>query len=118
MGFMGWLLQPSPALVFTVALGIAVDDTIHLMVRYREELDKGATNAQAIRLAVQHSGRAVAITSLVLCVAFGVNMLSAFDQMAVLGALGATVIFTALLCDLFVLPALLKVAGKAPASRA
>ena len=48
----------------------------------------------------------------VLCVGFGVNALSAFQQMTVLGSLGATVIFVALLCDLFVLPALLSLFGQ------
>jgi len=112
MGAMGWLLQPSSALVFTVALGIAVDDTIHMMARYREALDKGMDNNSAVHEAVLRCGRAVAITSLVLCVGFGVNALSAFQQMTVLGSLGATVIFVALLCDLFVLPALLSLFGQ------
>lgn len=112
MGAMGWLLQPSSALVFTVALGIAVDDTIHMMARYREGLQEGMSNDEAIHHAVLRCGHAVAITSLVLCLGFGVNMLSEFQQMSVLGALGTTVIFTALLCDVFVLPALLHLAGE------
>ena len=108
---MGWYLQPSSALVFTVALGIAVDDTIHMMARYREGLVDGLSNHEAIHHAVIRCGNAVLITSLVLCVGFGVNMLSAFQQMSVLGALGTMVIFAALLCDVFVLPALLSLFG-------
>ena len=112
MGAMGWYLQPSSALVFTVALGIAVDDTIHMMARYREGLVAGMSNQEAIHNAVIRCGNAVLITSLVLCVGFGVNMLSAFQQMTVLGALGTIVIFAALLCDVFVLPALLSLFGQ------
>jgi hypothetical protein len=115
LGMMGWLLDPTPAVVFTVALGIAVDDTLHLLIRYREELGKGRTVDQAIRLAVLHSGRAVVITSAILAFGFGINALSSFTATQTLGYLGATVILTALLSDLFVLPALLKLWGRAPA---
>ncbi len=112
MGLCGWLLDPTPAVVFTVALGIAVDDTIHLMVRYREELQRGREHKAAIRTAVLHSGRAVVLTSILLCAGFAVNTLSSFPSMLVLGMLGAFVIFIAMLCDLFVLPALLSRFGQ------
>jgi len=107
MGALGWLLDPSPAIVFTMALGIAVDDTIHLMVRYREELAVGKSKNEAVREAVLHSGRAVATTTIILGVGFLVSATSAFHAMAVAGGLGAMVIFTALIADVFVLPALL-----------
>jgi len=114
LGLMGWLLDPTPAVIFTVALGIAVDDTLHLLIRYREELGKGRTVDEAIRLAVLHSGRAVVITSVILAFGFGINTLSSFTATQTLGYLGATVIVTALMSDLFVLPALLKLWGRAP----
>jgi len=107
MGALGWVLDPTPAVVFTVALGIAVDDTIHLTVRFREEQRQGRSLEEAIRQAVLHTGRAVTVTSVILCAGFGGNTLSALPTMAILGYLGATVIAVALLCDLFLLPALL-----------
>ena len=116
MGLMGWMLDPTPAVVFTVALGIAVDDTLHLMIRTKEELAEGRSREDAIRTAVLHSGRAVAITSLILMFAFGIHGLSSFKQTAIMGGVGATVMFTALLCDLFVLPSLLALWG--PGDRA
>jgi uncharacterized protein len=112
LGWTGWLLDPSPAVIFTVALGIAVDDTIHLLARTREEQARGASLHEAIRIAVRRSGHAVAITTLILCIGFGVNALSSFQATAVLGALGTVVIFTALLCDVFVLPAMLALWGR------
>jgi uncharacterized protein len=112
LGAMGWNLDPTPAVIFTVALGIAVDDTLHLLVRMREEMASGLLLRPAIRSAVLHSGRAVGITSLILVGGFGVNILSSFKAMTVLGGVGATVIGTALLCDLFVLPALLSLWGR------
>lgn len=111
LGLVGWLLEPSGAVVFTVALGIAVDDTLHLVVRTREELQRGLGLHEALVNAVLHSGRAVTVTSLILCGGFGVLMLSSFPATALLGTLGALVIFVALLCDLFVLPALLALFG-------
>ncbi len=111
MGFMGWTLEPSPALVFTVALGIAVDDTLHLMIRTREELQKGFSLEDAVRTSVQHCGRAIAITTVILVGAFGITGFSSFLQMQVMGLLGGTVIFAAFFCDLFVLPALLALFG-------
>jgi len=109
MGLMDWELDPTPAVVFTVALGIAVDDTIHLLVRVRDEEAAGLDLHAAIRTAVLHSGRAVAITTVLLCVGFGLNAASSFPSMQILGILGAVVIFVALLGDLFLLPALLVV---------
>lgn len=112
MGLMDWELDPTPAVVFTVALGIAVDDTIHLLVRIRDEQAEGHDLVEAIRIAVLHSGRAVMITTVLLCVGFGLNCLSSFPSMQILGILGAVVIFVALLGDLFLLPALLVVADR------
>jgi len=112
LGVMGWNLDPTPAVIFTVALGIAVDDTLHMMVRTREEMASGQPLNAAIRIAVLRSGRAVGITSVILVGGFGVNVLSSFKAMTVMGGVGATVIGTALLCDLFVLPALLTLWGR------
>lgn len=111
MGAAGWLLDPTPAVVFTIALGIAVDDTIHMMARYREER-LSHRHRDAIRRSVLFVGRPVAITSIILCFGFGANITSSFPTMQVLGMLGAVVIFVALLSDLFVLPALLAVFGR------
>ena len=111
LGVTGWELDPAPAVVFIIALGIAVDDTIHLIVRWREELDNGRTNEEAILESVVHTGRAVTVTTIVLALGFGVNVFSSFPMMTVLAALGATVVTTALFCDLFLLPALLVLWG-------
>lgn len=107
MGAMGWLLDPTPAVVFTVALGIAVDDTIHLVARWQEERRAGRDNHRAIEEAVLHTGRAVTVTSIVLVGGFGVNVLSSFPTMRIMGMLGATVVTVAWISDLFLLPALL-----------
>ena len=65
----------------------------------------------SIREAVLHSGRAVTMTTVLLCIGFGLNAVSSFPSMQILGILGAVVIGVALLGDLFLLPALLVLAG-------
>lgn len=109
LGLMGWDLDPGPAIVFTVALGIAVDDSIHFLARFREERGEGRAWTESIHRSVRHAGRAVFVTTVILCLGFGINVFSSFPSNRIFGAVGAIVIFTALLCDLFVLPALLQI---------
>lgn len=118
MGATGWILDPAPAVIFIIAIGIAVDDTIHLVVRWREERAAGHDNHEAITLSVIHTGRAVLVTTIILATGFGVNVLSSFPIMRVVALLGATVVTTALICDLFVLPALLSLWGEAKGEEA
>ncbi|MCB9746127.1 MAG: MMPL family transporter [Alphaproteobacteria bacterium] len=111
MGAVGWELEPGSAVVFTMALGIAVDDTIHLLARFREELSAGFDREEAIRRSARFSGRAVTVTTAILTVGFGVNALSAFPANRMYGILGAIILSTALACDLLLLPALLTLFG-------
>jgi uncharacterized protein len=108
MGLMNWPLEPTTGVVFTVALGIAVDDSIHLMARFREELDKGLGVDAALQEAILRCGRAVTVTSIVLACGFFVDVFSSFPYTRALGGLGGVVILSALFCDLIVLPPLLK----------
>ncbi len=107
LGVVGWDLEPATGIVFTVALGIAVDDTIHLVARYREELFNGLGQKAALHKAILHCGRAVLVTTLLLASGFFVNTASAFPTNVSFGGMGGTVILAALFCDLFVLPPLL-----------
>lgn len=107
LGLIGWPLDIVPAVVLTLALGIAVDDTIHLLSRYREARTDGHEADDAIRIAVRRSGRAVLTTTVLLVAGLGVNAMSTFPTTARFGTLGAWVIVVALACDIAVLPALL-----------
>jgi predicted RND superfamily exporter protein len=107
LGVMGWDLEPATGIVFTVALGIAVDDTIHLVARYREELLNGRGQKEALRESILHCGRAVLVTTILLASGFYVNTASTFPTNVSFGGMGGTVILAALFCDLFVLPPLL-----------
>jgi len=116
MALLGWTLQPGTAVIFTVALGIAVDDTIHLLVRVGEGQQAGRPLPDAIQSAIIKSGRPVIITTIILVCGFGVNGFSQFPTNAMAGVLGASVVFAALLADLFVLPAVLVLFGPRPSS--
>jgi predicted RND superfamily exporter protein len=106
MGAIAWDLEPGPAVVFTIALGLAVDDTIHLLARYQEELRHRA-HFEAIHEAVRRTGRAVFITTILLASGFAINLFSSFLQNRTYGGLGAVIILAALVADVLVLPALL-----------
>ena len=93
-------------MIAAVALGIAVDDTIHLVLRIRHEFELRGDYREAVREAMLDVGRALLITSIALVCGFLVLTLSVLDSQAVRGILlGATIIF-ALLADFLLMPAL------------
>jgi uncharacterized protein len=111
MGVLGWDLDTYSAMIFTVALGIAVDDSIHHLSRLREEQQKGGSRAEMLTQTILHTGKAVVFTSILLIFAFATIATSGFPANRVMGTLGACAIGLALLCDLFLLPAMLMVWG-------
>ena len=114
MGALGWPLEPSSAMVYTIAVGVSVDSAIHVIARFVEERREGAVVDDAVRAAVLHSGRAVAITAVCLAVGFGVNVHSSSPDTSQFGRIGSIVVLAALASNLLVLPAMLKLgmAGK------
>lgn len=106
MGFFNIDIKPSTAIIFTIALGIAVDDSIHFLARFRiEYLSRGAVNP-ALAATTIRTGRAIIITSIILIAGFGTLVTSAFTSTAMMGLMVCTTIFAALVADLFVLPSL------------
>jgi predicted RND superfamily exporter protein len=106
---MGWLDMPLDyvrLLIATVAIGIAVDDTIHHMTRFRYEFLRSGSYEQALEASTVDVGRALVITSVVLVAGFLVFLLSSLDSMASFGVLLATTIGVALVADFFLMPAL------------
>ena len=109
LGAMGWLgipLDYNKIMIATVALGIAVDDTIHFVSRYHHEFRQSGSYSEALTAAMTDVGRAVFVTSLILVLGFLVNTLSVLDALAKSGILLAMTIATALVADLFFTPAL------------
>lgn len=110
MGLLGWELEPARAVVFTIAIGVSVDSAIHILARFEEERRNGATVDEAIASSILHSGRAILITTIMLMVGFGANINSAAPANSAFGRLGSIVIAGAILANLLVLPAMLKLA--------
>jgi predicted RND superfamily exporter protein len=111
---LGWLdrtLDPVPGAVLVLALGIAVDDTVHLLARAARLESEGRSPTDAIVGSVTTAGRAVTITTLVVGLGFAVNLAASFPALVMLGTLGTFVLFCAWIADIVLLPALY-VAGR------
>lgn len=96
------------AVVFSVTLGIVVDDTVHFISKYlraRREYEKKPNDA--VRYAFSTVGNALLITTVVLAIGFGILILSDFNVNAYMGAMTALTIVIAVIFDFFFLPALL-----------
>lgn len=92
---------------FTICLGIAVDDTIHFISRYLEEFKHGGSHASVIQRSFREVGTGMMMTTIVLVAGFSSVVTSDTRDHRVFGALGVITLVTALLCDMFLLPALL-----------
>lgn len=108
MGFAGIPIKPSTILVFSIAFGISVDDTIHFLAKYRMELKTSKWEIKkAVLTALRETGVSMIYTSIILFFGFGVFVASDFGGSQALGLLVATTLFTAMLANLVLLPSLL-----------
>ncbi len=112
LGLMDAELQTSNIVSFTVAIGLAVDDTIHFIVRYQEERKHGLARGPAISRTYQGAGHAIVITSVLLVLGFGVMGFSDLTSTKFFGILAAVTMVAAVLGDLFLLPAMLHLFGR------
>ncbi len=105
-------LNAATGIVFSIALGLGVDGSIHVLARFREETrDKGFMAHPALIRAARGTGRAIVVSSVTLAAGFAVLLLSNFIPVRLFGELIAVTVFTTLFATLIVQPALLRVAG-------
>lgn len=108
MGYFDVPLKPSTILVFSIAFGISVDDTIHFLSKYRLELRHyGWDISKSVSEALQHIGISMLHTSIVLFFGFAIFTLSDFGGTIALGLLVSFTLLVAMLTNLILLPALL-----------
>jgi predicted RND superfamily exporter protein len=108
MGYFGISIKPSTILVFSIAFGISVDDTIHFLAKYRQELRLRNFNIKdSVVAAIKETGVSMFYTSIVLFFGFFIFIASQFGGTIALGLLVSITLFIALLSNLIVLPALL-----------
>jgi hypothetical protein len=113
MGWAGIPLKPSTVLVFSVALGIAVDITIRFLVNYRQVLPFYNGDVQkTVRSTVQQTGLSIIYTSLVLTAGFIIFCASSFGGTFALGWLTSVTLFVATITNLIFLPVLLLLLNK------
>jgi len=108
MGYFGIPLKPSTILIFSIALGISVDNTIHYLSRYRMELKLNNMNIKiSVINALRETANSMIYSSIVLFLGFSVFMLSSFGGTQSLGKLISFTLLTAMLSNLVLLPSLL-----------
>ena len=109
-GIMGWLgikLSMATSLIASIAIGLAVDDTIHYLHRYNLEFKKDLDKDRALRDTIKHVGKPIVMTSLTISIGFLVLMFSQFKPTAIFGFLMVITMATALIGDLIILPSLM-----------
>jgi hypothetical protein len=115
MGIADVPLDTGTATIAAIILGIAVDDSVHLVARYTSHRRAGRERRAAMRSSLREVGRAVVATSIILTAGFLALLLSSWGAIASFGFLSACAILLSLVADLFVLPALVfLIAGRRP----
>ncbi len=108
MGYLGVPIKPSTILVFSIAFGISVDDTIHFLAKYRQELQANHWKIRkSVYAALRETGVSMFYTSIVLFFGFSVFTISSFGGTVALGALVSVTLLFAMLSNLLLLPSLL-----------
>lgn len=108
MGYLGVPIKPSTILVFSIAFGISVDDTIHFLAKYRQELQANNWKIKiSVYNALRETGVSMFYTSIVLFFGFSVFTISSFGGTVALGALVSITLLFAMLSNLILLPSLL-----------
>jgi len=108
MGYFGVSIKPSTILVFSIAFGISVDDTIHFLAKYRQELMGSRWSIKkSVFAALRETGVSMFYTSIVLFFGFSVFITSNFGGTVALGALISGTLLLAMMANLLLLPVLL-----------
>jgi CRP-like cAMP-binding protein/preprotein translocase subunit SecF len=110
-GIMGWFgveLSMVTSLIASIAIGLAVDDTIHYLVRYNREFKSDLNEKRAIRDTLTHVGRPITFTTVTICLGFSILLFSSFKPTAIFGVMMMITSVSALVGDLILLPSLIQ----------
>lgn len=110
LGLMGWLDMPLDMftmMIGSIAIGLAVDDTVHFMHNFRRYFFETGDVRESIRLTLLTAGRAMLVTSIVLSIGFFIYMFASMNNLFYFGLLTGVTIICALLADFLVAPALM-----------
>lgn len=108
LGFIGIELDAGVSIIFAIIFGIAVDDTIHFLSKYKLSRDKGLTVDEAIAVTFQETGKAICLTSIILFFGFLVMLTSIHPPSVTIGILISITLISAVVGDLLLIPILLR----------
>jgi predicted RND superfamily exporter protein len=109
-GLIGWSgieMKVTISIIFSIAFGIAVDDTLHLLSRLKVEMSKGVNLYKALMTTYLSTGKAMILTAMVIAAGFSTLMLSNFKSTFYVGMLISLTLVFALLAELILMPVLL-----------
>jgi predicted RND superfamily exporter protein len=109
-GIMGWFgihLSVVTSLIASIAIGLAVDDTIHYLYRYNREFKKDLDKDRSLKDSIRHVGRPVLFTTISIGLGFAVLLFSSFEPTSIFGLLMVITMLAAVIGDLLILPALM-----------
>lgn len=99
-------LDAATVMVASISLGIAVDDTVHFIVSFRRNMERGDAPREAIFKTLERVGPSITVTTITACIGFFTLSQSIFSPISYLGLLAGAAILMALVADLFLLPAI------------
>jgi predicted RND superfamily exporter protein len=112
MGFLATNINMSTSIIFTIAFGIAVDDTIHFLSKYKIESSKGKSILYSLKRTYLSTGKAIIITTIILCGGFIALVFSDFKSTFLIGVYVSLILLFAVITDLMLLPILLLIFNK------
>ena len=101
-------LDPGTVMIGSIVMGLVVDDTVHFLVRLKRQLNSGANIEHGIANTMWDTGRPIIVTSILLAAGFSVLLFGSFQPDVNFGLISSFIIIFALLADLVLLPAALK----------
>lgn len=108
MGYVGLSLKPSTILIYSIALGIASDQTLYFLTKFRhEQKHENLSASRIISMTLKETGMSMIYTAIILFFGFGIFAVSSFGGTVSLGILLSITLMVAMLCNLIVLPALI-----------
>ena len=108
LGFSGIPLEAGVAIVFAIIFGIAIDDTIHLLSKFKLTKDKGFSTEEAIKITLEETGKAICLTTVILFFGFLSLLMSSNPPAVTVGMLISSTLISALVCDLLIIPIMLR----------
>lgn len=108
LGFLGIELEAGISIVFAVIFGIAVDDSIHFLSKYKLALTTGKSMEEAIGITFKETGKAICLTSIILFFGFLIMLFSIHPPSVIIGTLISVTLLSALIADLLLIPVLVR----------